>query len=167
MNKVFIGIGSNLGDRISYCKQAIGGISRFARITEASSLYETDPVGNEDQPEFINCVAEIDTELSPQELLNQLNMVEEKLGRVRDEKWGPRTIDLDIIFYGQDVIEDENLEIPHPRAHLRRFVLEPLCDIAPDFVHPKFNVSVLELLNKIRDDKRVTKIRDSFTIPQQ
>ena len=167
MSIVFIGIGSNLGDRVSYCKKAFDEISGFARITRTSSLYETDPVGKEDQPEFINCLVVIETELSPQDLLNQLNLVETKLGRKREEKWGPRPIDLDIIYYDDRIISDENLEIPHPRAHNRRFVLEPLCEIAPEFVDPKFNVSVIELLDRIDDDKRVIKIGNPFTIPQQ
>ena len=166
MNKVFIGIGSNLGDRISYCKKAIDEISGFAKITQASSLYETDPIGKEDQPNFINCIVEISTDLSPQNLLKDLNSVEEKLGRVRHEKWGPRTIDLDIIFYNELVINDENLEIPHPRAHQRRFVLEPLSEIAPEFIHPKLNLSVSELLKKIDDHKSVKKLDNPSTIPQ-
>ncbi len=167
MKKAFIEIGSNLGDRMQYCKNAVDEIGSFAKIIKASSIYETEPVGKENQPEFINCVAEIETELSPQDLLKQLNLVELKLGRVRDEKWGPRTIDLDIILYDDQVINDNNLVIPHPRAHLRRFVLEPLSEIAPQFVHPQFNVSVLDLLNEIEDNKSVIKISDQFAIPQQ
>ena len=167
MCRAFIGIGSNLGDRIHYCKSAIDEIGRFAKIVKVSSIYETEPVGKEDQPEFINCVAEIETDLSPQNLLKDLNSVEEKLDRVRHEKWGPRTIDLDIIFYNDRVIKDEKLEIPHPRAHQRRFVLEPICEIAPKFIHPKFNVSTLDLLNKLEDEKKVNKISGPLTISQQ
>lgn len=167
MNRVFIGMGSNLGDRISYCREALDEMAGFSRITKVSSLYETDPVGKEDQPEFINCVVEINTELSAEELLKQLNLVEAKLGRVRHEKWGPRNIDLDIIFYSDKIINEENLEIPHPRAHLRRFVLQPLCEIAPEYIHPKLNLSVLELLNRLEDDKNVIKTGDPFTIAQQ
>lgn len=157
MTQAYIGIGSNLGDRTSYCKRALDEIAGFSRITKVSSLYETDPVGKEDQPEFINCIAEIQTDLSAQDLLKKLNLAEEKLGRVRHEKWGPRTIDLDIIFYGNLVINEENLEIPHPRAHLRRFVLEPLCEIMPDFIHPKLGLSASQLLGKIDDNKSVIK----------
>lgn len=167
MDRVYISIGSNLGDRISNCKKALDEMGSFANIVTVSSLYETEPVGKEDQPDFINCVAEIDTDLAPHDFLERLNVVEEKLGRVRDEKWGPRTIDLDIIFYGDQVINDNDLEIPHPRAHLRRFVLEPLCEIAPKFIHPKFNLPVEELLTKIEDDKGVIKIEKPSTISQQ
>ncbi len=167
MQRVFIAVGSNLGEKIDSCKEAINQIAGLCEIVKISSLYETEPVGNENQPNFINCVAEINTDLSPHELLKRLNLIEEKLGRVRDEKWGPRTIDLDIIFYNDLVMRDNNLIIPHPRAHLRRFVLEPLCEIAPEFIHPEFNLSVSELLTKIEDDKKVIKLDKPFTFSQQ
>ncbi len=167
MGQVYISIGSNLGDRISYCQKALDEMAAFSKIIKVSSLYETDPVDKEDQPQFINSVAEIGTDLAPHDLLEELNIVEGKLGRVRHEKWGPRTMDLDIIFYGDQVIKDSNLEIPHPRAHLRRFVLEPLCEIAPEFIHPNYNLSVAELLKNVDDEKRVIKIDESFTTSQQ
>lgn len=167
MHRVFIGIGSNLGDTISNCKMALDEIGNFAEIVKISSLYETEPVDKEDQPNFINSVAEIRADLSPHELLTHLNRIEEKLGRVRGEKWGPRTIDLDIIFYNDLVMRDNNLIIPHPRAHLRRFVLEPLCEIAPDFIHSELKISVLELLKNLPDNKKVIKRDESFTTSQQ
>jgi 2-amino-4-hydroxy-6-hydroxymethyldihydropteridine diphosphokinase len=163
MNRVFIGIGSNLGDKIDNCRKAINEITAFAEIVNVSSLYETEPVGNEDQPNFINCAVEIKTDLSPHELLSHLNSVEDKLGRVRGEKWGPRVIDLDIIFYDDLVMKDDDLIIPHPRAHLRRFVLEPICEIARDFIHPELKTSILELLEKLGDSKMVIKLEQSFT----
>ncbi len=161
MSRVFIGIGSNLGDRPSYCKSAVHELSAFANIVNISPLYETEPVDKEDQPEFVNGVVEIDTDLSPHELLTEINSIEQKLGRVREEKWGPRTIDLDIIFYDDIVVEDKDLEIPHPRAHLRRFVLEPLCEIAPEFIHPIYKLSARDLLNNIDDNKRVVRLDES------
>jgi len=167
MQRVFIAIGSNLGDKISNCRRAIDEIAGFCEIVKVSSLYETEPVGNEDQPNFINSVAEIRTDLSPHELLTHLNRIEEKLGRVRSEKWGPRTIDLDIIFYGDQIIKDDNLIIPHPRAHLRRFVLEPICEIAPEFIHSEIKISVLELLKNLPDNKKVIKRDELFTTSQQ
>jgi 2-amino-4-hydroxy-6-hydroxymethyldihydropteridine diphosphokinase len=167
MQRVFIAIGSNLGDKISNCRRAIDEIAGFCEIVKVSSLYETEPVGNEDQPNFINSVAEIRTDLSPHELLAYLNRIEEKLGRVRSEKWGPRTIDLDIIFYGDQIIKDDNLIIPHPRAHLRRFVLEPICEIAPEFIHSEIKISVLELLKNLPDNKKVIKRDEPFTTSQQ
>ncbi len=167
MQRVFIAIGSNLGDKISNCRRAIDEIAGFCEIVKVSSLYETEPVGNEDQPNFINSVAEIRTDLSPHELLAYLNRIEEKLGRVRSEKWGPRTIDLDIIFYGDQIIKDDNLIIPHPRAHLRRFVLESICEIAPEFIHSEIKISVLELLKSLPDNKKVIKRDEPFTTSQQ
>jgi len=167
MQRVFIAIGSNLGDKISNCRRAIDEIAGFCEIVKVSSLYETEPVGNEDQPNFINSVAEIRTDLSPHELLTHLNRIEEKLGRVRSEKWGPRTIDLDIIFYGDQIIKDDNLIIPHPRAHLRRFVLEPICEIAPEFIHSEIKISVFELLKNLPDNKKVIKRDEPFTTSQQ
>ncbi|MCH7517497.1 MAG: 2-amino-4-hydroxy-6-hydroxymethyldihydropteridine diphosphokinase [Candidatus Dadabacteria bacterium] len=166
MQRVFIGIGSNLGDTIGNCKIALDEIENFAEIVRISSLYETEPVGNEDQPNFINSVVEINTDLSPHELLTHLKSIEDKLGRVRGEKWGPRVIDLDIIFYDDLVMKDDDLIIPHPRAHLRRFVLEPICEIAPDFIHPELETSILELLEKLGDSKMVIKLEQSFTTSQ-
>jgi len=167
MHRVFIGIGSNLGDKIGNCRKALREIAGFAEIVKISSLYETEPVGKEDQPNFINCVVEINTDLSPHELLTHLKSIEDKLARVRGEKWGPRTIDLDIIFYDDLVMKDDDLIIPHPRAHLRRFVLEPICEIAPDFINPALEISTLELLEKLGDSKVVIKLEQPFTTSQQ
>ncbi len=158
MPVAFIGLGSNLGDRIGSIQKAIGEISKLGDISALSSLYETEPVGVEDQPDFINCVIKLEANLSPYDLLVSLQSVEKKLGRERREKWEPRTIDLDIIFYNNLVIETPSLIIPHPRAHLRRFVLEPLCEIAPDFIHPTLNITVSKILEGLVDSKRVVKV---------
>lgn len=148
--------------------RALEAISDFAKITALSSIYETEPVDNEDQPDFINCVVEIETSIPPFDLLIFLQGVETAIGRERIEEQGPRVIDLDIIFYNNLVIEIEDLIIPHPRAHLRRFVLEPLFEIAPDFIHPSLKVSVCELLDNLRDMKRVVKVGElSTTYPQK
>jgi len=160
-------LGSNLGDKIGNCRKALEELGNFAEIVKVSSLYETDPVDKEDQPNFINCVVEISTDLSPHKLLMHLDSIEQKLGRVREEKWGPRTIDLDIIFYNDLVMKDDDLIIPHPRAHLRRFVLEPICEIAPDFIHSELKVSAIELLKKLEDNKKVIKRDEPFTTSQQ
>jgi len=167
MDNIFISIGSNLGDRISTCREAIKKMAELCDIVEISSLYETEPVGKEDQPNFINCAVKTRTDLSPQELLERLNSIEDTLGRVRDEKWGPRTIDLDIIFYYDLVINEKDLIIPHPRAHLRRFVLEPICEIAPDYRHPVLNQAVGALIKKCEDNKKVVKLEEEFTIDPQ
>lgn len=167
MKSVIIGIGSNLGERTLNCKKALEGISGFSNIARVSSFYETEPVGMEDQPSFINCVVEVETELSPHGLLDSLKAVENNLGRERKEKWGPRTIDLDIIFYGNEIINDPDLKIPHPEAHVRRFVLEPLAEIAPEHIDPVLKLSVTELLSRLHDPKIVVKLdRPSTLIPQ-
>ena len=163
MKTVIIGIGSNLGDRALNCEKALEGISGFSDIARVSSFYETEPVGKEDQPGFINCVAEIETELQPHELLGRLKAVEKNLGRERIEKWGPRTIDLDIIFYGDRIIDDSELCVPHPEAHLRRFVLEPLSEIAPGLMHPVLHATVSDLLSRLNDSKKVVKLHQAST----
>ena len=162
MPTAFVGIGSNLGNKIENCVDAIRKISDFATISAISSMYETEPVGNEGQPSFINCAVKIETDLSPYDLVLSLQSIENILGRERVQKWGPRTIDLDILFYDDLVIESDELTIPHPRAHLRRFVLEPLSEIAPDLVHPTFNFSVSKLLEGLNDSKFVVKL-DNFS----
>jgi len=167
MDKVFISIGSNLGDRKANCKRALVEMTKFSNIVKVSSLYETEPVGNENQPEFINLAAEISTDLSPYKLLRHLNEIEERLGRIRTEKWGPRTIDLDIIFYGDLILSDETLNIPHIEAHVRQFVLEPVCEIEPDLIYPGLGIPVCEVLQKIKDKKSVVKMNISFTFSQQ
>jgi 2-amino-4-hydroxy-6-hydroxymethyldihydropteridine diphosphokinase len=164
MPRVFIGIGSNLGDRVLNCKKALTEISAFAKILRVSSVYETEPVGSEDQPDFINCAAEIETALPPLELLERLHTVEDKLERLRLERWGPRTIDLDIIFYDDLIFDTEELTIPHLSAHTRRFVLEPICEIDPWLVHPGFGVRIGELLNDVEDTKKVVKTGDPSTL---
>ena len=158
MPSAFIGIGSNLGDRIRNCRNAIHAIKDIAGIKSVSSMYETEPVGIEDQPEFINCVIKIETDLTPTDLLTKLLGIEEDLGRARSVIGGPRIIDLDILFYEDRVLEYGNLIIPHPRAHLRRFVLEPLNEIDPNLVHPRLNASVSKLLIELKDKKIVKKI---------
>lgn len=157
-------LGSNIGDRVLNCRSALEEISGFAEIRRVSSVYETEPVGHENQPDFINCAAQIDTALSPHDLLSRLREVEKVLGRVRDERWRPRTIDIDIIFYDDLILDTEELTIPHVSAHARRFVLEPVCEIDPMFVHPGFGVRVYLLLNDIDDDKKVVKTGEPSTI---
>ena len=160
MSVAFIGLGSNLGDRVGNIQKAIGEISKLGYVSTVSSLYETEPVGVENQPDFINCVIKLEISLSPYGLLVSLQSIEKGLGRERErrEKWEPRTIDLDIIFYDDLVIETHGLTIPHPRAHLRRFVLEPLCEIAPDFIHPTLKVTVSKLLEGLANSERVVKV---------
>jgi 2-amino-4-hydroxy-6-hydroxymethyldihydropteridine diphosphokinase len=164
MPKAVISIGSNLGDRIGNCRKALEEISGFAEILKVSSVYETGPVGNVDQPDFINCAAEIETALPPEELLNRMREAEDRLGRVRHERWGPRTIDIDLIFYDGLTLDTPDLKLPHPQAHLRRFVLEPVSEITPGKIHPVFGITVRELCEKLGDGQPVKKVGGSSTL---
>jgi len=149
----FIGIGSNLRDPAVQCRDAfrrIGAIPGI-RLLRRSSLYRTEPVGLEDQPWFINAVAEIRTGLRPRMLFAALKGIEREMGRTDGPRWGPRVIDLDLLLYGQEVVAEEGLVIPHPELHRRRFVLEPLCELASYVIHPAFGVSVRGLLDRLTD----------------
>jgi 2-amino-4-hydroxy-6-hydroxymethyldihydropteridine diphosphokinase len=134
----FVGIGSNLGDREGNLRQAVELLSAEDGIdvVAVSEIRETDPVGPVEQGPFLNGAVRIETGLSPRELLERLLAVEERLGRVRRERWGPRTIDLDLLLYGDDVVDEPGLTVPHPRLHERRFALEPLSDLAPSLEIP-------------------------------
>jgi 2-amino-4-hydroxy-6-hydroxymethyldihydropteridine diphosphokinase len=138
MPTVFIGIGSNLGDRERLIQQALSllGVQDGVEVVAVSAIRETEPVAVVDQPRFLNAAAKLETELSAREVLDQLLAVEQKLGRVRVERYGPRTIDLDLLVYGDEVVDEPGLRVPHPRLHERRFVLEPLNDLDPGLVVP-------------------------------
>jgi len=158
---VFIGLVSNLGDRELNLLRAVAEIGKIpdTRITALSSVYETAAVGEVEQPDFINAAAKLQTSLPPRRLLSEFQRIETELfHRVRTIRWGPRRIDIDILFYGNVIMEDEDLTIPHPRLHERRFVLQPLADVASDFLHPLLNRSVTELLAALGEDQRVTKV---------
>jgi 2-amino-4-hydroxy-6-hydroxymethyldihydropteridine diphosphokinase len=150
MPTVFIGIGSNLGDREENCLQAIGRLAREGlAVKKRSSLYETEPWGVKDQPGFINLVVEIETERDPRLLLQVLKFIEQGMGRKDTFRWGPRVIDLDILLYDDLVLRDEDIQIPHPSMHLRDFVLKPMNEISPGLVHPLLKKSVNALLAEI------------------
>lgn len=147
----YIALGSNLGDRSGYLDQAIANLKSDPdmEVLRHSSWIETAPEGKTDQPAFLNGVAEVKTRLHPVTLLQHLKAIEQKLGRVHRENWGPREIDLDILFYGDQLICEENLTIPHPLLHRRVFVLKPMLELAPDFVHPAMDQTVQELFNNL------------------
>lgn len=148
---VHIGIGSNLGNREENCRNALRLISEKAgSLIKQSSMYETQPWGVKDQPEFVNMAVEIETQAEPAVLLGILKGIEQELGRKETSRWGPRTIDLDILFYNDLVIETPDLCIPHPLLHEREFVLIPLGEIAPDKLHPVLKETVKELLSELR-----------------
>ena len=133
MTRAYVGVGANLGDREATIRAALAALPDVVAVSE---LRETAPVGVVDQPPFLNGAAALETELSPRELLDALLEVERGLGRERRERWGPRTIDLDLLLHGDDVVDEPGLTVPHPLLHERRFALEPLLDLDPDLVVP-------------------------------
>lgn len=148
----YISVGSNLGDKLRYCREGIAELTRSNRIAlqSQSPFYKTEPVDYTDQDWFVNAVLKIDTVWTPVELLEVLEGIERRAGRIRDAvRFGPRVLDLDIIFYDQRVIDSQRLKVPHPRMHKRRFVLQPICDIDPDIVHPVLQQTVSDLLAQL------------------
>jgi 2-amino-4-hydroxy-6-hydroxymethyldihydropteridine diphosphokinase len=145
--RAYVGLGSNLGDRAAYLLLGLSALSRLPKthLLRLSPVYETDPVGPP-QPPYLNMVAELETELSPKGLLAEMLRVEKALGRERRERWGPRTLDLDLLLYGDLVLEEAGLSVPHPRLHERAFVLVPLLDLLPEGRHPLLGQSFAELL---------------------
>ena len=153
---VYIGLGSNIGDKVETCRKAVALLDKVGNVIAVSSFYATEPVGYPDQEEFVNAVVELETELSPMALLAACHVIEDELGRRRLMHWGPRTIDLDILLYGNTIFENSELTIPHQLLAKRRFVLEPLCEIAPKVMHPVLRKTMAQLLQKLKDTHRVT-----------
>jgi 2-amino-4-hydroxy-6-hydroxymethyldihydropteridine diphosphokinase len=150
MTRAYVAVGSNLGNREQYLTRARQMIEETAgvSITAVSPVYETDPVGGPPQGKFLNAVWAVETVLEPGKFLKLLLSIEEKLGRTRREKNSPRTLDLDLLFYGDQRIVEDGLSVPHPRLHERRFVLQPMVDLAPDWVHPRLKKTVRVLLEE-------------------
>lgn len=155
-NHVFISLGTNLGDRIQNLRKAIRAIEyNVGEIIKQSSLYETKPWGKSNQPDFLNQVILVHTEKNPQECLNSLTSIERQLGRIRDEKWGARIIDLDLLYVNDQAINTKQLVLPHPGIPDRRFVLVPMVEIAPDFIHPHLLKKQKQLLEECADTLEV------------
>lgn len=159
MVQAYLGLGSNIGDRKQQLLKAIDLIGNIKgiKVTKQSSIYETAPIGYTDQPNFLNLCLEIETELSPQQLLKHCLDIEQQLHRVREIRWGPRTLDIDILLYSDNIIETDNLSIPHPRMQERAFVLIPLNDIASDKKEPRLNQKIHDL---VFPDDTVKKYKD-------
>lgn len=147
----FIGLGSNLGDREAMIRQALDALAALPQteLLRASSLYDTEPVGDVEQPNFLNAVAHLDTNLSARQLLWNLLLIEKRLGRERARRWGPRIIDLDLLLYGNELIEEADLRVPHPEMTRRAFVLVPLVELDPTLVHPVTGGTMLSHLSRL------------------
>lgn len=143
--RYYIGLGANLGNQVETLRQAVTELSKLGTITAVAGLYRSAPVGYTDQPWFYNSVVELDSDLEPLELLHECQRIETELGRVRTIRFGPRTLDIDLLLTGEQVLDTPELQIPHPRMHQRRFVLVPLSEIAPELVHPIAHRTMSEL----------------------
>lgn len=155
---VYLSLGSNVGDRDANLRSAIERLRALGEVAAISSFYETEPVEFTAQPWFLNCVVKLSTEKMPKQLLAGILDVEQRMGRRRTQKKGPRTIDVDILLFGNSIIETKGLTIPHPAMHERRFVLEPLAEIAPDVRHPAFKRTIRELRDALPPGQAVRKV---------
>ena len=156
MNEVWLLLGSNLGDRIRNLQESVELINEKAgAVLQLSSVYETKAWGLKDQPDFLNMVIRIETSLLPEKLLTQIQEIENEIGRIKNVKWGPREIDIDILYFEDLVFNSEELKIPHPGIPNRRFTLVPLLELSPKLIHPKLNLNTDEMLLRSTDESEV------------
>jgi len=155
---VYLSLGSNIGDREANLRTAISELGEIGNVVAVSSFYETEPVELTAQPWFLNCAVKFETEKMPRQLISAILNLEQSMGRQRKQKKGPRTIDIDVLLFGSSIIEIPSLTVPHPRLHERRFVLEPLAEIAPDARHPVFKRTVRELRDALPAGQTVKKL---------
>jgi len=165
MQTVYLGLGSNKGERISYIEKAIEEISGLpeTKIFVRSGIYETEPWGNIEQEDYLNSVIGIQTELNAEDLLKELKSIEKLIGRKENKKWSEREIDIDLLFYGNEIIDKDHMKVPHGQIENRRFVLVPMNEIAPGFMHPVFKKSISQLLEDTTDKLKVFKYKLSCT----
>jgi 2-amino-4-hydroxy-6-hydroxymethyldihydropteridine diphosphokinase len=161
-SRVYLSLGSNLGDRTANLRRALAELEPNARLLQLSSLYETEPVGVTDQPTFLNLAAEAETDLEPLELLRWIKEVESRVGRRQTYRWGPRVIDIDILLYEGRIVESRELTVPHRELPNRAFVLVPLAEIAPDLIHPALHETVSALRDRVPGRETVARRGESL-----
>lgn len=163
MSRMYLGLGSNLGERLENLRGAVQKLPPTLRVVRKSSVFETTPVGPVAQPNFLNAVLEVETDLSPGDAFSMLKNIEADMGRTSTVRFGPRNIDIDVLLYDEVVMDTPTLTIPHPRMCSRLFVLTPLAEIAPRLVHPVFHKTVAELLGELVDETQlVRKVDESL-----
>lgn len=159
LHLVYLSLGSNVGDREGQLREALARLGAVGRVVATSSFYETEPVEFTQQPWFLNCALALETSKTPQELIAAILHIEEEMGRRRGQKKGPRSIDIDILLFDETVLDSEELTIPHPAMQLRRFVLEPLAEIAPELFHPVLKKTIRELRDALPHGQAVKRLK--------
>ena len=165
MPTAYLGLGSNIGERMNFIRNALSKIEKIrdTSLIKSSSVYETEPWGVSGQDNYLNCAVEIETKLAAEDLLRELKNIEIKLGRQENKKWSEREIDIDLLFYGNEIISKENMKVPHLQIENRKFVLIPLSEIAPQLIHPVFRKNMTELLKETKDELKVVKYEKDKT----
>ena len=162
MSTVYLGLGTNLGDRLGHLRNAVAALARCCRVTAVSKVYETAPIGITDQPAFLNIALKAETDLETLDLLTTVKDMEIALGRTQTVRWGPRVIDIDILLYDDRQMNEPALDVPHPRLCERRFALAPLADVAADVIHPANGQTIAQLLDRLPNDDDVKVLSDSL-----